>query len=83
MPLVEVIRGEKSSEQAIATTVALAEKMGKVPVVVNDCPGFLVNRVLFPYFGAFDLLLKEGASFTHIDKVMEQFGCTDGSCLFN
>lgn len=74
MPLVEVIRGEKSSEQAIATTVALAEKMGKVPVVVNDCPGFLVNRVLFPYFGAFDLLLKEGASFTHIDKVMEQFG---------
>lgn len=74
MPLVEVIRGEKSSEQAIATTVALAEKMGKVPVVVNDCPGFLVNRVLFPYFGAFDLLLKEGADFTQIDKVMEKFG---------
>ena len=53
MPLVEVIRGEKSSEEAISTTVALATKMGKVPVVVNDCPGFLVNRVLFPYFGAF------------------------------
>lgn len=74
MPLVEVIRGEKSSEEAIATTVALAEKMGKVPVVVNDCPGFLVNRVLFPYFGAFDLLLKEGADFGQIDKVMEKFG---------
>ncbi len=74
MPLVEVIRGEKSSEQAVATTVALAEKMGKVPVVVNDCPGFLVNRVLFPYFGAFDLLLKEGADFVHIDKVMTKFG---------
>lgn len=74
MPLVEVIRGEKSSEEAIATTVALAEKMGKVPVVVNDCPGFLVNRVLFPYFGAFDLLLKEGADFQQIDKVMEKFG---------
>ena len=74
MPLVEVIRGEKSSEEAIATTVALAEKMGKVPVVVNDCPGFLVNRVLFPYFGAFDLLMKEGADFQHIDKVMEKFG---------
>ncbi|WP_201557532.1 fatty acid oxidation complex subunit alpha FadB [Psychrobacter sp. 72-O-c] len=74
MPLVEVIRGEKSSEEAIATTVALATKMGKVPVVVNDCPGFLVNRVLFPYFGAFDLLLKQGADFVHVDKVMEKFG---------
>ena len=74
MPLVEVIRGEKSSEEAIATTVALAQRMGKVPVVVNDCPGFLVNRVLFPYFGAFDLLLKEGADFVHVDKVMEKFG---------
>ena len=74
MPLVEVIRGEKSSEEAIATTVALAEKMGKVPVVVNDCPGFLVNRVLFPYFGAFDLLLKQGADFGKIDKAMEKFG---------
>ncbi|MFW2177993.1 MULTISPECIES: fatty acid oxidation complex subunit alpha FadB [unclassified Moraxella] len=74
MPLVEVIRGEKSSDEAIATTVALAERMGKVPVVVNDCPGFLVNRVLFPYFGAFDLLLKQGADFQQIDKVMEKFG---------
>ncbi len=74
MPLVEVIRGEKSSEQAISTTVALATKMGKVPVVVNDCPGFLVNRVLFPYFGAFDLLLKQGADFVHVDKTMEKFG---------
>lgn len=74
MPLVEVIRGAKSSDQAIATTVALAQKMGKVPVVVNDCPGFLVNRVLFPYFGAFDLLLKDGADFQQVDKVMERFG---------
>ena len=74
MPLVEVIRGEKTSEKAIATTVALAQKMGKTPMVVNDCPGFLVNRVLFPYFGAFDLLLKEGVDFVQIDKVMERFG---------
>lgn len=74
MPLVEVIRGEKTSDTAIATTVALAQKMGKTPIVVNDCPGFLVNRVLFPYFGAFDLLVKEGANFVSIDKTMEKFG---------
>ena len=74
MPLVEVIRGEKTSPEAIATTVVLAQKMGKTPIVVNDCPGFLVNRVLFPYFGAFDLLLKDGADFQQVDKVMEKFG---------
>ncbi|OOS07445.1 short chain enoyl-CoA hydratase /3-hydroxyacyl-CoA dehydrogenase [Moraxella cuniculi DSM 21768] len=74
MPLVEVIRGEKTSDEAVATTVALAQKMGKTPIVVNDCPGFLVNRVLFPYFGAFDLLIKEGADFVQIDKTMEKFG---------
>lgn len=74
MPLVEVIRGEKTSDTAIAKTVALAQKMGKTPIIVNDCPGFLVNRVLFPYFGAFDLLVKEGADFVRIDKTMEKFG---------
>ncbi len=74
MPLVEVIRGAKTSDEAIATTVVLAQKMGKTPIVVNDCPGFLVNRVLFPYFGAFDLLLKDGADFQQVDKVMERFG---------
>ncbi|MGZ7881009.1 fatty acid oxidation complex subunit alpha FadB [Acinetobacter soli] len=74
MPLVEVIRGEQTSDEAVATTVVLAQKMGKTPIVVNDCPGFLVNRVLFPYFGAFDLLLKDGADFQQIDKVMEKFG---------
>ncbi|PCJ46160.1 MAG: fatty acid oxidation complex subunit alpha FadB [Moraxellaceae bacterium] len=74
MPLVEVIRGEKSSDKAIATTVAYAKKMGKTPVVVNDCPGFYVNRVLFPYFGGFGLLLRDGADFVKVDKVLERFG---------
>ena len=74
MPLVEVIRGEQSSEAAIARTVAYAKSMGKTPIVVNDCPGFLVNRVLFPYFAGFSLLLRDGADFTRVDKVMEKFG---------
>jgi 3-hydroxyacyl-CoA dehydrogenase/enoyl-CoA hydratase/3-hydroxybutyryl-CoA epimerase/enoyl-CoA isomerase len=74
MPLVEVIRGAKSSDAAVAATVALAQKMGKTPVVVNDCPGFMVNRVLFPYFAGFHLLLRDGADFQAVDKVMEKFG---------
>ncbi len=74
MPLVEVIRGEKTSERAVATTVAYAKAMGKTPVVVNDCPGFLVNRILFPYFGGFNLLVRDGADYQKVDKVMERFG---------
>jgi len=74
MPLVEVIRGEKSSDEAIATTVAYAQALGKTPVVVNDCPGFLVNRILFPYLGAFCQLLRDGADFREVDRVMENFG---------
>ncbi|WP_158117036.1 fatty acid oxidation complex subunit alpha FadB [Vibrio cincinnatiensis] len=75
MPLVEIIRGEKTSDDTINRVVAYAAKMGKSPIVVNDCPGFFVNRVLFPYFGGFSLLLRDGADFTQVDKVMErQFG---------
>ncbi|NDD90959.1 fatty acid oxidation complex subunit alpha FadB [bacterium] len=74
MPLVEIIRGEKSSEKAVATAVAYATAMGKTAIVVNDCPGFLVNRVLFPYFGGFSGLIRDGVDFQRIDKVMEKFG---------
>ncbi|WP_417331290.1 fatty acid oxidation complex subunit alpha FadB [Halomonas cupida] len=74
MPLVEVIRGERTSDAAVAATVAYARAMGKTPIVVNDCPGFLVNRVLFPYFGGFSLLVEQGADFQRVDKVMEKFG---------
>lgn len=74
MPLVEVIRGEKTSDAAVAATVAYARAMGKTPIVVNDCPGFLVNRVLFPYFGGFSQLMAQGADFQRVDKVMEKFG---------
>lgn len=74
MPLVEIIRGEKTGEKAIAQTVAYALAMGKTPIVVNDCPGFLVNRILFPYFGGFSALVSDGADFRQIDKVMEGFG---------
>ncbi len=74
MPLVEVIVGAKSSKEAIARTVAAALAMGKTPIVVQDCPGFLVNRVLFPYFAGFRSLLDDGIEYQRIDKIMEAFG---------
>ena len=74
MPLVEVIRGEKTSDETIARTVAYAQAIGKNPIVVNDCPGFLVNRVLFPYLNAFEELVRDGADIAQIDRAMEAFG---------
>jgi len=74
MPLVEVIRGAKTSDETVGRVVAYASAMGKTPVVVHDCPGFFVNRVLYPYFFAFDLLLRDGVEPQRIDKVMEGFG---------
>ena len=74
MPLVEVIRASTSSEKAIATTVAYALAMKKTPIIVNDCPGFLVNRILFAYFAGFNKLIADGANVVAIDKALERFG---------
>ncbi len=74
MPLVEVIRGAKTSDNAVARTVAYANAMGKKPIVVKDCPGFLVNRVLFPYLAGFAMLVRDGVDFHRIDKLMETWG---------
>ena len=74
MPLVEVVRAPKTSDETVARTVAYANAMGKKAIVVKDCPGFLVNRVLFPYFAGFVQLIKEGCDFQAIDKVMEKWG---------
>ena len=74
MPLVEIIRGKQTSNETIATAAQYALAMGKTPIIVNDCPGFLVNRVLFAYFTAFNQLVKENVDFVKIDQVMEKWG---------
>jgi 3-hydroxyacyl-CoA dehydrogenase/enoyl-CoA hydratase/3-hydroxybutyryl-CoA epimerase/enoyl-CoA isomerase len=74
MPLVEVIRGSKTSDDTIATVVAHAQAMGKKPIVVNNCPGFLVNRVLFPAVFGFDMMIVNGADYQRVDRVMEAWG---------
>ncbi len=83
MQLVEVIRGDKTSDQTVVTLVALAKKIGKTPIVVRDCPGFLVNRVLFPYLNEALLMLEEGASSRDLDKAALAFGMPMGPIALN
>jgi 3-hydroxyacyl-CoA dehydrogenase/enoyl-CoA hydratase/3-hydroxybutyryl-CoA epimerase/enoyl-CoA isomerase len=74
MALVEVVRGPKTSEAAIATIVGYAGALGKTPIVMKDCPGFVVNRTLTPYLIAFLSLVRDGVDFVKIDQAMESFG---------
>jgi 3-hydroxyacyl-CoA dehydrogenase/enoyl-CoA hydratase/3-hydroxybutyryl-CoA epimerase/enoyl-CoA isomerase len=74
MPLVEVIRGPRTSDEAVATIASYASAMGKTPVVVKECPGFLVNRILTPYMLGFLRAVHDGADFLAVDRVMEGFG---------
>lgn len=78
MPLVEVIRGPKSSDETIATVFELSKKMGKMPVVVKDGPGFLVNRLLLPYMAEAAFLLTEGMDIETVDKAYLKFGMPMG-----
>ena len=78
MPLVEVIRGKQSSDETIASAVAYAKSIGKSPIVVNDGPGFLVNRLLFPYMNESIELLLEGAEMSAIDRAAKNFGMPMG-----
>jgi 3-hydroxyacyl-CoA dehydrogenase / enoyl-CoA hydratase / 3-hydroxybutyryl-CoA epimerase len=78
MPLVEVIRGQKTSELAMATVASLARKLGKTVVICNDGPGFVVNRILGPYINEAGFLVEEGNSVESIDKAMVDFGMPMG-----
>jgi 3-hydroxyacyl-CoA dehydrogenase/enoyl-CoA hydratase/3-hydroxybutyryl-CoA epimerase len=78
MPLVEVIRGSASDAVSVATVYAFALRLGKVPVVVGDGPGFLVNRILGPYLNEAGFLLGDGASIRQIDAQAKQFGMPMG-----
>lgn len=78
MPLVEVIRGPRSSDEGVAAVFALAKTLGKTPIVVKDSPGFLVNRILAPYLSEAVRLVKEGCSIEEVDRVMTDFGMPVG-----
>src|SRR5437588_6277305 len=78
MPLVEIIRGAKTSDTAMVTAANFARKLGKTVVYCNDGPGFVVNRILGPYMNESGFLLEEGNSIDSLDKAMVDFGMPMG-----
>ena len=78
MQLVEVIRGQQTSDETVATAVAYTKQIGKLPIVVNDGPGFLVNRLLFPYMNESIELICEGVSIEQIERAAKDFGMPMG-----
>ena len=78
MPLVEVVRGAKTGDDAVETLAALAVRLGKVPVITADAPGFLVNRVLGPCLNEAGHLLDEGWDAQAVDRAWRRFGMPMG-----
>jgi 3-hydroxyacyl-CoA dehydrogenase/enoyl-CoA hydratase/3-hydroxybutyryl-CoA epimerase/enoyl-CoA isomerase len=74
MPLVEIVRGPRTSPTAVASAVGFAAVLGKTPIVVRDCPGFLVNRIFTAYLLGYFRALRDGADFRALDRAMEAFG---------
>ncbi len=78
MPLVEIVRGGRTADDALATLHGLAIQLGKTPVVVRDGPGFWVNRLLTPYLNEAAFLYAEGVSVEALDGALERFGLPMG-----
>ncbi|MFM1848507.1 MAG: multifunctional fatty acid oxidation complex subunit alpha, partial [Pseudomonadota bacterium] len=78
MPLVEVIRGKQTSDKTALVVAALATKLGKFPIIVNDVPGFLVNRILSPYLNEAAFLVADGYAVEDIDNAALAFGMPMG-----
>ncbi len=75
MKLVEIIKGESTDDETVGDLVSFTESLRKIPVVVKECPGFLVNRLLMPYLNEATLCLQEGAaSAQDIDSAMRDYG---------
>ena len=80
MPLVEIVRGARTSDEVIRRTARLAVHLGKIPVVTRDVAGFLVNRVLGPYLDETVRLVSRGADPETIDAALVGFGMPMGPC---
>ena len=80
MRLLEVVRGEKTSDEVIMTSMAMAKKIHKVPALVGVCFGFVGNRMFEPYGREMQMLLLEGATPEQIDNALTDFGMAMGPC---
>ena len=78
MQLVEVVQGTKTSAPTLATAIQFVKSIGKLPVLVKDSPGFLVNRILLPYMMEAFNLFAEGYRLERIDRIMLDFGMPMG-----
>lgn len=78
MPLLEIIRTERTSPQVILDLMTVGKIIKKVPVVVGNCTGFAVNRTFFPYSQAAHLLANLGVDIFRIDRVISSFGMPMG-----
>ncbi|MBS7668289.1 3-hydroxyacyl-CoA dehydrogenase NAD-binding domain-containing protein [Croceicoccus gelatinilyticus] len=78
MPLLEVVRGDKSSDSVIATGMKLAGKIGKTPVLAGVCDGFIANRLMLPYMVASQEMLLAGTPMQVIDSAMRDYGFAMG-----
>ena len=78
MKLVEVVRGECTSEETVLKATQFVKKTGKLPVVVKDSPGFLVNRILMPYLIEAVYMVSCGADIERVDKLLRKFGMPMG-----
>lgn len=78
MELVEVVRTEMTDDATVSQLLELVRRLGKTPIVTSDKPGFLVNRVLFPYLGEAVRMVAEGVSVARIDGEMKRFGMPMG-----
>jgi 3-hydroxyacyl-CoA dehydrogenase / enoyl-CoA hydratase / 3-hydroxybutyryl-CoA epimerase len=78
MQLVEIVRGARTSPAALDTVLQFTKSIGKLPVIVKDSPGFLVNRILLPYMVEAVWLFTEGVSAAEIDRTMLEFGMPMG-----
>jgi len=74
MRLLEIVRGEKSSTQVVATCMQLSKKLGKVGVLVGNCRGFVGNRMFGPYRREAQFLVEEGAEVAAVDEALVEFG---------
>jgi 3-hydroxyacyl-CoA dehydrogenase/enoyl-CoA hydratase/3-hydroxybutyryl-CoA epimerase len=78
MELIEVVRAKQTDDATIARLVAFVRALGKTPIVTLDSPGFLVNRVLFPYLGEAILMAGEGHDVVAVDQQIRRFGMPMG-----